>query len=216
MQNKQTKKTNTMSELNIGFGNLSDIEFLQKGREIVNALTTPPGSVYFGSVIPTTTTLAAALDAFESTLLLGNAPGAATDREAAREAADTLMGLMAAGIENITTDRTQLAHSGYDLRKPPQRDTTPTGTPQNVRVKPTGIQGEAQMAAEAVYQAKTYEARATRDLAAGPFVSCTPSTSLRGLRFEGLERGKDWFFQIRAISPNGPGPWSDPATMMVV
>lgn len=35
-------------------------------------------------------------------------------------------------------------------------------------------------------------------------------------RFTGLERGKDRFFQISAIGPDGVGPWSDAAMMMVV
>ncbi len=39
---------------------------------------------------------------------------------------------------------------------------------------------------------------------------------IRGLLFTDLERGKDWYFQIQAIGPNGPSPWSDVALMMVV
>lgn len=95
-------------------------------------------------------------------------------------------------------------------------DTTPTGTPLSVSAKPTGNQGEAKLSADAVPQASAYEARATQDLANGPLRELPPSSGVCGLLFTGLERGKDWFFQIRAIGPNGTGPWSDPAVMMVV
>lgn len=60
------------------------------------------------------------------------------------------------------------------------------------------------------------EGRATKNPVTGPFISCTPSTSIRHLHFTGLERGVDWFFEIRAIGPKGAGPWSDPTMMMVV
>ena len=205
-----------MSILNTGFGDLSDTDFLQKGREIVNALSTPPGSGFFGGVTPTPATLTAALDAFEATLLLGNAPGAASDREAAREAADTLMGLIAAGLENITTERAVLVHSGYDLRKINERDTTPTAKPENLRVKPTGIPGEAKLDCSGVPNVLTYEMQWTLDPNAGPWNAAGIVPSIRAMLIEGLQRGKDTWFRVRAYGPNGAGPWSDPATMMVV
>ena len=31
----------------------------------------------------------------------------------------------------------------------------------------------------------------------------------------GLSRGKDYSIRARAVGANGPGPWSDPATIMV-
>lgn len=95
---------------------------------------------------------------------------------------------------------------------------TPGGADPSLPVKSPSlsVQAPASSSAASVPQATEYEARARQDLATGPFVSCPPSSSLRGLLFTGLERGKDWFFQNRTIGPNGVGPWSDPAMMMVV
>jgi hypothetical protein len=39
--------------------------------------------------------------------------------------------------------------------------------------------------------------------------------STRGFRLHGLQRGKDYWARVRGVGPNGPGAWSDPATIMV-
>jgi hypothetical protein len=39
--------------------------------------------------------------------------------------------------------------------------------------------------------------------------------STRGIGITGLTRGKDYWARIRAVGPNGPGAWSDPATILV-
>jgi hypothetical protein len=40
--------------------------------------------------------------------------------------------------------------------------------------------------------------------------------SSRGIRFSGLERGKDYWFRVRARNTVGTSAWSDPATIMVI
>jgi hypothetical protein len=203
--------------LNTGFENDPNPELLVIANTIRDKLSIPPASVTYAAVTPNVVTLTLRISAFEEAMSRGNDPDDVEARDLARaELIDTLE-LMALSLESITPgDRASLATTGYRLRKIRERDTTPTGTPQNVSAKPTGNQGEARVTCTAVQQATAYEARATKDIAAGPFVSCPPATGVRGLLFTGLERGKDWFFQIRAIGPNGVGPWSDPAMMMVV
>ncbi len=82
--------------------------------------------------------------------------------------------------------------------------------------KPTGNPGEAKLHCDAVPHAVSYESRAALDLDAPVWVPGPPATKIRQLLFTGLERGKDWNFEIRAIGPNGPSPRSDVARMMVV
>lgn len=203
--------------LNAGFENDSHPELLVNANTIRDKLSILPASGTYAGVAPDVATLTLRITEFELSMSKGNDPEDVEARDIARaELIDTLE-LMALNLESITPgDRVNLASTGFKLRKIRERDTTPTGTPQNVTAKPTGNQGEARVTCTAVHQATAYEARAAKDLATGPFVSCPPATGVRGLRFTGLERGKDWFFQIRAIGPNGVGPWSDPAMMMVV
>lgn len=205
-----------MIKLNTGFASLSDTDFLMRGRGIVSALGKPPASSDFPSAAGPAAQLHTLLNTFADCILRGNAPGAKADREAARSAAADAIKRLAALLLNLSGDPAKMAHTGFPLRKEYTRDRTPTGTPGNVTAKPTGIPGEAKLSATRVHQALMYQARATQDPASGVFTECDPASSTRKLRFHGLERGKDWFFQIRALGPNGTGPWSDPAMMMVV
>lgn len=206
-----------MDILNTGFESYGYNDLSTKAKLIHTSLGTTPASGYYPTPSPTLIVLGDAIAELDGSIARGNAPGAAEDRENDKQALIAILVALAGYLENTTPgDRAKLATTGYDLRKEPERHTGPTGTPQNVRVKPTGIPGEAKPSCEAVDNAKTYEARATQDMTSGQYATCPPSTSIRGLHFTGLERGKDWYFQIRAISPSGPGPWSDPAMMMVV
>jgi hypothetical protein len=205
-----------MNPLNSGFASLSDVDFLARGLGIVSALSKPPGSSLFPTAAAMVAELETLLGDFTRTIHLGNAPGAKVKRANARAAAAEKIQRLAVLLAAVSTDRAKLAHTGFPLRKSWTRDRRPTATPQNVKAMPTGLPGGAKLSATGIRNALAYEARATRDMASGVFTACHPATAIRKLRFTGLERGKDWFFQIRAISPNGPGPWSDPAMMMVV
>ncbi len=206
-----------MNILNTGFEDYSDPDLLTKANAIYQTLGTAPASTTYAAVEPSMIDLQQAIDGFEATVGIGNNPAQVELRAQKRGQLITVLELMAVNLESITPgNRVDLSTTGYTLRKIPVRDSSPTGIPENVGAKPTGNQGEAKLSASAVSHATAYEGRATQDLAAGPFVSCPPSSGVRGLLFTGLERGKDWFFQIRAIGPNGVGPWSDPAMMMVV
>ncbi len=204
------------SILNAGFGKLSKAAIIAKCESIAAAMSKPAMTAAFPGAASAVAAMVTANDEYKTAVQAGNAPGAATIRVAKRAVLIEQVETLALQLEGVSHDRALLAQTGFDLHKIPEHHHTPTGTPDNVKVKTTGIPGEAKLSASAVHQAKTYEGRATQDLANGPFVSCLPSTGVRGLHFTGLERGKDWFFQIRAISPNGVGPWSDPAMMMVV
>lgn len=206
-----------MHILNSGFSNYSDADLLTKAKSILHSLQTPPGSIYFPATVPDSEQLSTTISDFELGVEQGNAPGAAEDRAVSRAALISDLRRLALNLEDTPgADRAKLAHTGYDLSKIPAHDPSPTGIPGDVRVKTTGLPGQAKLNAKAVSNAKSYEARATQDLASGEFTSCPPSTGIRGLLFTDLERGKEWFFQIRALGPNGLGPWSDPAMMMVV
>jgi hypothetical protein len=38
----------------------------------------------------------------------------------------------------------------------------------------------------------------------------------RGIVISGLQRGKDYWVPIRAVGLNGPGAWSNPATLVKI
>jgi len=92
----------------------------------------------------------------------------------------------------------------------------PLPAPQNLRVKTTGITGEALAKVAAVPLASGYEAQSTLEPTSGPWTSINSVTDSQKILFTGLQRGKDYYFRVRAIGANGPSGWSDVTTMMVV
>jgi len=68
----------------------------------------------------------------------------------------------------------------------------------------------------AVALASGYEAHYTLDPTSGPWTSINSVTDSQKILFTGLQRGKDYYFRVRALGAKGPGGWSDVATMMVV
>lgn len=62
-----------------------------------------------------------------------------------------------------------------------------------------------------------YEAEYTMgDPNTGPWTAIEPFSNSRHFEIAGLERGKDIWVRVRARNANGAGPWSDPATTMVM
>ena len=76
--------------------------------------------------------------------------------------------------------------------------------------------GEGLCKCAATALADSYEGAWTPDPTNGPWTSIAPTTSSQDILFTGLDRGKDYYFRVRAIGANGPSGWSDVATMMVV
>jgi hypothetical protein len=55
----------------------------------------------------------------------------------------------------------------------------------------------------------------TLDANAGPWNDGGTFGSTRGITIGGLTRTKDYWMRVRAVGPDGPGAWSDPATILV-
>ncbi len=135
---------------------------------------------------------------------------------ATRAALETLLQQLAASLEltpNVTD--AQLATTGFDLRKPTTHTGEPVAAPGNVRLKSTGTSGEVQVLCDSVPRAKTYQVHYTLDANAGPWNDGGIFGNTRGMTLQGLTRAKDYWVRARAIGPDGPGPWSDPATILV-
>ena len=50
---------------------------------------------------------------------------------------------------------------------------------------------------------------------AAKVAGATAGSGVIKIGISGLTRGKDYWARVRAIGTNGPGPWSDPATILV-
>jgi hypothetical protein len=206
-----------MNELMIGFSQVSGPTVFAKSSHIHMALTTAPGSGYFPAPSPTMPIFKAAIDLLGGSLNAETTPTVAASREANRLKVVNLLQKLAAGLE-LTADGNlvSLAASGYDLKTKPTRSAAPLPPPINLRVATTGTSGEAMCKCKAVPLADSYECGWTLDPIKGPWTNIPPVSNSQTILFTDLDRGKDYYFHIRAIGANGPSGWSDVATMMVV
>jgi hypothetical protein len=202
-----------MNKLNTGFSKLSENDLDNKAQAIVAALT---GNANFPTITPTLATITTSITDYQAALALQ--PGQARDAQVAatRATLSTQLEQLARNLEltpNVTD--AMLATSGFDTRKVPALTSEPVTAPGNVRLKQTGVSGVVQVMCDAVPRAQAYELQYALDPNAGPWTAGGTFVSTRGIGITGLTRGKDYWARIRAVGPNGPGAWSDPATILV-
>jgi hypothetical protein len=202
-----------MNKLNSGFSKLPDDEFDNKADSILIALT---GNSNFPSPVPTLADLKTSLGDYQKALAMP--PGAPRDVAVKEKRAPlaTLLDKLARNLE-LTPDvkDSMLATSGFELRKVPTPSGEVVAAPGNVRLKQTGVSGVVQVLCDAVDRASAYEMQYTLDPNNGPWTDGGTFASTRGVGITGLTRGKDYWARVRAVGTAGPGPWSDPATILV-
>lgn len=202
-----------MNKLNSGFSKLPDDQFDNQAQSILNSLT---GNPSFPNPTPKIGDIQTALTAYQTALAMQ--PGQARDTAVkdTRATLSTMLDKLARNLEltdNVTD--TMLATSGFALRKTPTPSGEVVAAPGNVRLKQTGVSGVVQVLCDAVDRASAYELQHTLDPNSGPWSSGGTFASTRGIGISGLTRGKDYWARIRAVGTAGPGPWSDPATILV-
>jgi hypothetical protein len=202
-----------MNKLNSGFSKLADDEFDNKAQAIYSALLS---NTNFPTPTPTSGDLKALIVAYQNALAMP--PGQPRDAQVAatRTELSTALDKLARNLEltpNVT--EAMLATSGFDLSKVPSFSGEPVAAPGNVRLKQTGVSGVVQVMCDAVPRASAYEMQYTQDPNAGPWIDGGTFASTRGIGITGLTRSKDYWARVRAVGTNGPGPWSDPATILV-
>jgi hypothetical protein len=202
-----------MNKLNSGFTRTRDGDLDNKADAIIKALTDNPN---FPTTTPTLAMVQASLTAFEQALALP--PGNARDAQviATRATLTADLEKLARNLE-LTPGVTDamLATTGFDMRQAPTRTGAPVDAPGNLRAKATGTMGSVQLLCDSSQRAKSYEAQYTLDPNSGPWTDAGTFGNTRSIVINGLTRGKDHYFRVRAIGPDGPGAWSDPATIMV-
>jgi hypothetical protein len=201
-----------VNKLNRGFSQLREDELDNKADFIIASLT---GNAAFPTTTPTLVAVQTSLTAYEDALAIDGS-GRVAAIEATRADLENKLGQLAGNLELTpgVTDA-QLATTGFEMRKPRTTTDAPVAAPQNVRLKPTGMQGEVQMLCDPVDRARSYQVQKAMDPQGTTWTDVGTFGSTRGVTIGGLERGKDIWVRVRAVGGNGPGAWSDPATTMV-
>jgi hypothetical protein len=201
-----------MNKLNRGFSQLRDDELGVKAQAVIAALT---GNAAFPSPAPKLETVQSALTAYEAALAMPDGVARTAQVAATRGPLENLLRQLASNLE-LTADVTdaQLATTGFDLPRDKSRTSEPVMAPGNVRLKSTGTSGEVQVLCDSVNRAKSYHVQYTLDPNTGQWTDGGIFGNTRGMKLAGLQRGKDYWARVRAVGPDGPGGWSDPATIM--
>jgi hypothetical protein len=211
-------------KLIINFRDLSEASFLAKGQLITTSLT---GNVNFPlpwavNTVPPAT-LAIQFAAYEAAYnaALGGDSAKIIIRQAAREVLTASFKKNAPYLEVVAGGSVPvLETTGYDLR----HDSTGGGAPAvldapgGFTVKRGALSGTVTMGCAALPGAGSYQAQqCTGDPTveanwsdAATFKHCAHNT------LGGLVPGKTYSFRLRGIGANGPGPWCNFITLIVV
>ncbi|MEI7732687.1 MAG: fibronectin type III domain-containing protein [Verrucomicrobiota bacterium] len=209
-----------MTKLILDYSSYGDALLASKTLGMVHALT---GNTHFPLPWPTEFPTLVALTAKQ--VAFADAVTAAGDRDKVKiSAKNALRKELLVMIREIGTylqiksggDRTILETTGYDLVKARVPSPNPPAAPQNFKVVAGLLPGSAVASAKSPRGARTFEVE-----------YCVGDTSVPAnwkigarhgacgkIKMDGLERGKDHTFRIRAIGNDGPGAWSDVAVFM--
>jgi hypothetical protein len=144
-------------------------------------------------------------------------PGRAQAIDAAFAVLAKLLAEVAVNAPQIpgVTD-TDLAEIGLPKAKPPSRTIYPAGICENLVVRHGPAQGQVLARCKPAGRTiRIYEAQWTLDPNGNDWIDLGTFCNSRAFDFNGLPRGKDVWIRVRARNIIGPGPWSDPATIMV-
>ncbi len=202
-----------MIQLNSGFGDYSADDLAHLGETVAAAL---PGITIFAALEPTPAEILAAATALRNAMaVMGPAR-----RRAVRAAFYTLSRLLADVAMNApqvdgVTD-TDLAATRLPVAKTRTRETQPPGPCGNLRLRHGFNPGEVLAVCDpAGRNIRLYDAQYALDPNQGPWSEAGSYANSRAFKFDGLQRGKDTWFRVRARNTVGAGSWSDPATIMV-
>ena len=78
-----------------------------------------------------------------------------------------------------------------------------------------GLSGQVIAKCKAIGRNIFYFGEYSLDPINGPWIPISGVTNSQKIIFKGLERGRDYYFRIKAIGPHGSSDWSDIATIMV-
>jgi hypothetical protein len=206
-----------MNEILIAFSKDSPSQVSALAKKVRLALLSPAGLGYFPSPEPSMAAIETAITVLDKAIAAEDSSSAAALRKSL--IADLVKQLLRLVNDLELTadgDPVMLAATGFDLRKKPgARRTGPIATPENLRLRHSPISGDILAKVKAVEGADNYHAQSALS-PDGPWIDIDPFSNSQQILFKGLPRGKDVYIRVRANGPNGPGGWSDIATIMVI
>ena len=206
-----------MAKIALGLSKLKPEQKIQLAKDIRTGMTgnanvpTPnPTLIALGALTTTAETKLTVVNALEEQL-----KAARLDLANALIALDAGLTQEAAYVQDVTGgDAVKIATTNMPIRRP-NEPIGPLGQVLDLAVKAGVNAGELKANWKKLRGAKSYEVQVSVD----PFTAQTwrgvaPSPKIRTV-IEGLTTGAKMWVRVRGIGKGDPGPWSDPATMIV-
>jgi hypothetical protein len=206
-----------MAKIALGLGKLKPAPKIQLAKDIKTGMTgnantpTPnPPLATMGTQTTTAETKLTVVNALEEQL-----KAARLDLENALITLDGGLTLQAAYVQDVTGgDAVKIATTNMPIRKP-SLPIGPLGQVMALKVIAGVNAGELKASWKKLRGAKSYEVQVSVD----PFTAATwrgvaPSSKVRTV-IDGQTSGAKMWVRVRGIGSGDPGPWSDPATMIV-
>jgi hypothetical protein len=188
--------------------------FLMAARSIVVALT---GNTNYPTTYPALPDITTALDDLGDKIAAaaGRDKTAIAARNAAWETAKSLIRQLASYVQmHCQNDLAILLTSGFTAAKTPA-PVGPLGAPQNVRLSRTKMSGQLQLRFKSVHGVTAGYTVQTASDPAGPFTDYLNTSTSRVL-IDGRTPLTTVWVRVRATGAQGPGPWSEPACIIVL
>ena len=200
-------------KVSLAFARLSDSELDNFAHGVFNAMT---GNAAFPSPPVTLANLQTATNDFTAKVASADVGGPA-DTAAKNNSRQTLIGILrqlAAYVQmSCNNEQATLLSSGFQMQGATGAS-TPLEKPESLTLK-NGSSGQLIAAVDPVRNAKMYEGRIKPD--AGDWLPSVFTGDSQHIIFNGLQRGKDYTAQIRALGGStGQSDWSDPSTHMAM
>lgn len=206
----------TMAKVKLGLTEEPVPDIIDECRAIVTAMT---GNANFPTPNPALAGLTTQINTLESKQQAAEAARQAalmktSERDAARAALLANMSLLAAYVESASggvAEKIQSAGMAVRAEGTPSAMTQVTG----LESSPGDDAGEVDLVWDPVKGRLTYEIQSSPDPITPTSWVHRASVSKSTAVLTGLPSATRCWFRVRAIGPNGPGPWSDPATKVV-
>lgn len=209
--------TNTMAKIALGLGKLTREQNIQLGKDIKTGMN---GNANVPNPNPSLVALGALTTTFETKLTALNAAEAAYKAallacDDAQRAHNAGLTLQAAYVQDVTGgDPVKIESCNMPIRRP-NTPIGPLGQVLDLLVKAGVNAGELKASWKKVRGAASYEVQVSVD----PFTATSwrgvpPSSKVRTVIADLTSAAKMWV-RVRGIGKGDPGPWSDPATMIV-
>jgi hypothetical protein len=203
-----------MPRIKLNLRNLSVPDKVQKGRQIITAMTNNPN---FSNPHPPLSDVTAALATLEQTYALlqgakADVKAKATTQDDAEGKVDQILAQLAAYVESIAGNDEKIITSAGLATKASRSAPTVLSPPQGLSATAGDHEGMIDLSWKKVPNARSYTVQISPDPPTPESWSHAAIATASNRTIENLASGKRFWFRVAGVGAMGQSGWSEPAT----